>query len=1157
MHLCAISSGSANRDPGPGTPNWRWGEAMTLAERAQLLRAPGADRSERAPGSARAERRLAKWKAQPPFESGALFAQRLQQAGLTEADLLRWLSERRVPEGAGWELSSWAIELSEALDNGATPAGLAAAVLKGDTPAAQLHFLELVRPLIERSIERLHGGIKTLATANPAAPFEPNTIGALLSEALPDRLLPLCLRTMALEVNVARLQGLLTGDTGEQRLESFIARLRQPEVRRELFREYPVLGRLAVTALQQWVDCSLEFLERLCADWPAVCRTLSPTADPGPVVKLEGNAGDCHRGGRSVWIVEFRSGLKVVYKPRSLAVDRHFQELLGWLNDRGFCAPFRQLKIQDRGEYGWEEFVLAEGCSSREEVVRFYERAGGYLPLLRGLAATDFHLENLIAAGEQPTLIDLEALFHGSGLEPEAREAGDLAGKSFADSVLGSGLLPTPLWSARNGDVIDASGLGADLGKKLPIRRPAWKDAGTDQMQFGREDAVIDSAEHQPRLNGVPAKPLEYRDALERGFTQVYRLLEEHRDEWLAPGGWLERFAGDEVRVVLRNTSRYAELLQEGSHPDVLRDALDRDRLFDRLWEEVRDRPRLAELLPAELEDLWRGDVPLFTTQPGSRDLWAGPDRRFKDIQNQSGLDRARERFRGFGSNDLKRQLWFLRSSLSTLAAGTRPALRSRQTQQKTPVAAVTREQLLGVCCGIGDRLAETAQHGEGDVAWVGLSALPGEKWVLVPLGLDLYDGVPGIALFLAYLGAVTGQEHYTTLARATLETMRRWLQPDRWKKGFEEIGGFVGWGGVLYSLAHLGVLWRSPDLLAEAHELLAALPERIGKDTRLDLLSGAAGCIAGLLCLYSCSPSPRLLELAVRCGERLLSQAHDMPQGLAWDSPFPARGPLTGFSHGAAGIAWALLELAAATGENRFRTAGLGGIAYERSLFSAEAGNWPDLRLLDRGRKAEGDGPAPFHVAWCHGAPGIGLGRLLCRRHVAEPLLDEEIKAAVRTTLAAGFGMNHSLCHGELGNLELLFEAARVFPDSSWEADARRLLDQIVASIKRDGWLCGNPLAVESPGLMTGIAGIGYGLLRCAEPARVPSVLSLAPPNTCSAPAASNRRGHAFNGTQLAAPPPHIGTRFSRSAGVCLNSEEHKPQPPPNLNRHDHCQSQ
>jgi hypothetical protein len=44
-------------------------------------------------------------------------------------------------------------------------------------------------------------------------------------------------------------------------------------------------------------------------------------------------------------------------------------------------------------------------------------------------------------------------------------------------------------------------------------------------------------------------------------------------------------------------------------------------------------------------------------------------------------------------------------------------------------------------------------------------------------------------------------------------------------------------------------------------------------------------------------------------------------------------------------------------------------------------------------------------------------------------------------------------------------------------------------------GWVTGVPLGVETPGLMTGLAGIGYELLRLAAPERVPSVLLLAPP--------------------------------------------------------------
>src|SRR5206468_980273 len=155
----------------------------------------------------------------------------------------------------------------------------------------------------------------------------------------------------------------------------------------------------------------------------------------------------------------------------------------------------------------------------------------------------------------------------------------------------------------------------------------------------------------------------------EAGFHHVYDLLGRHRAELLAAGGPLERFAADEVRVLRRPTSRYREFLDEGFHPDVLRDALDRDRLFDRLWEGVEEWPRQARFIPAEVEDLWRGDVPYFSTRPGSRHLSGGAGRCFADAFDETGLDRVRRRLGRFGPADLARQLWFLRASLSTLVA--------------------------------------------------------------------------------------------------------------------------------------------------------------------------------------------------------------------------------------------------------------------------------------------------------------------------------------------------------------------------------------------------------------------------------------------------------------------------------------------------------
>jgi lantibiotic modifying enzyme len=101
----------------------------------------------------------------------------------------------------------------------------------------------------------------------------------------------------------------------------------------------------------------------------------------------------------------------------------------------------------------------------------------------------------------------------------------------------------------------------------------------------------------------------------------------------------------------------------------------------------------------------------------------------------------------------------------------------------------------------------------------------------------------------------------------------------------------------------------------------------------------------------------------------------------------------------------------------------------------------------------------------------------------------------ALATTLARGFGKNHCLCHGDLGNVELLLEAGRRLGAPEWTEKAYRIAGGVLADIASSGWRLGMPRGAEPPGLMVGLAGIGYGLLRLADPDAVPSVLLLAGP--------------------------------------------------------------
>lgn len=1070
----------------------KWSKAATLIERVASF----ADTEDTSRNTAvdlnLAERLMKRWRSQAPFASDSCFTQRLATDGVSEDDLLFCLGEPVEALHARLaETQPWREQLFRAFSRppAVAPLPLAETLLDHDT----VGFLNLFEPLLHDAIARVGAGAAELAQASDHPAFDSATVAGLLFARLPQRLLTILGRTLVLELHVARLQGLLDGDTAQQRFRNFVERLHSTEVAIGLLQEYPVLARQLVIHIDHWVDFSLEFLRHLKTDWDQI-RSIFAGHDPGLLIEVGGDMGDSHRRGRSVLIAKFASGPQVVYKPRSLAVDAHFQELLVWLNQtNGDHCSFRTLKVLDCGDHGWVEFIAPHSCRSPEEVRRFYGRQGAYLALLYALEATDLHFENLTAAGEHPVLLDLETLFHPRIGELDLRPSDQLAGTTINDSVLRVGLLPQRFLQDEESPGVDLSGLGTLRGQVSPRPIPQWQDPGTDQMRLTRKRVAIPTGQNRPTLNDAEVNPLDHVEAIVTGFTGLYRVLLEHTEELISAEGPLASFLNDRVRVVMRSTGTYCALLRESFHPDVLRDALDRDRLFDRLWTLVEQRPDLARVIFDERDDLQHGDVPLFTTSPSSRDLWNSSQERIADFFDEPGIDPVRRRIQALSEHDCTRQVWFIRASLATLSSsreGTRRLIRLR-TEAAAPADG---ERLLSAACSVGDRLEELALQGDQDASWIGLILANQKDWTLLPLWCDLYDGLPGVALYLAYLGDVTQSRRYTDLAKRSLATMRRLVE--RSPSSEVPMGAFTGWGGIIYVLTHLSQLWDQPDLLIEATAMIGNIERLIEQDCHYDIIGGAAGTIGSLLGLYQVNTDCQALAAAIYCGNHLLTHAQPMQRGLGW-SQGKGQTPLTGFSHGAAGIGWALLQLAAVTGDESFYSGGRGAFEYERSLYSSVERNWPDLREPDR---ADEKSSSRFAMAWCHGAPGIGLSRLRSTPHLNDQEVQSEIQVALQTTLAHGFGKGHSLCHGDLGNLELLLEANLTLGDPRWHAEVNRIAGILLEDISQNGWVCGNPIGVESPGLMTGLAGIGYELLRLAEPERVPSVLALAPPIIASA---------------------------------------------------------
>ncbi len=293
--------------------NPTWYNAVTLTERLASLRAVRHSMLNVEIDVHLAERRMENWRLQPPFMTGSSFAQRLAMDGLSEEEFLYILGEpiEAVCDRLNVSLP-WLEELAQAFSR---PLLAQPDALKIPWCDQEVFFLDAIEPLIDQGRARLHQGILELIQTHSELPFEPDTVAEIVSANLPEHLSAMLSRTMVLELNVARLEGILTGDTTEERFQSFLNRLCQPEIVLAILQEYPVLARQLLMRIDQWITVSLEFLQRLCTDWEAIRATFSPKDEPGLLVRVEGGMGDSHRGGRSLLSATFGSGFKVVYKP--------------------------------------------------------------------------------------------------------------------------------------------------------------------------------------------------------------------------------------------------------------------------------------------------------------------------------------------------------------------------------------------------------------------------------------------------------------------------------------------------------------------------------------------------------------------------------------------------------------------------------------------------------------------------------------------------------------------------------------------------------------------------------------------------------------------------------------------------------------------------
>ncbi|MBW4508806.1 MAG: type 2 lantipeptide synthetase LanM family protein [Scytonematopsis contorta HA4267-MV1] len=865
--------------------------------------------------------------------------------------------------------------------------------------------------------------------------------------------------------------------------------------------EYAVLARLLATTTTFWVNNNCQFLQHLASDFQDIQKTFAIPDELGKVVAIKPSLSDSHHNGKTVISITFACGLKLIYKPKDLGMEAAYFQFLSWLNEQEIPLQFKIVKVINRSTYGWVEYVEHLPCSGLEAGERYYKRAGMLLCLLYVLEATDCHNENIIACGEHPVLIDTEMLLTPRVREVDSADAG-LEASYFAmqhmnNSVLRSSLLPT--WeTGADGSVYDISGIGGIGGQETHYRVKTWKHINTDKMEMSYEYVKTSSKANIPFVDGVNKVnllPGDYVEQFVDGFRHMYNFFVVNKEVLLADDSPLKIFAREQVRFIFRPTKVYAAVQKEALQPKYLRNGIEYSIALDVIYRpqlQFEDKPHYWKILEQEKQALTQLDVPLLLTHCDSDSLTISTNCQLEKYFTNPSYELVSSRLQQLNEQDLDTQINFIRASLYGNATKKldNSSLIEEDSFNIESFEPLSVEALVQEACYIAQQIQEKAMQGtDGSVTWMGLQyILKSQRFLFSPMGSDLYDGTAGVALFLAAVEKVTGGTGFRELAVSSLQAFHKFLhhaEADFQQKIVNDIGigGAKGLGSLIYTLVQTSSFLNEPMLLEDAQKAVSFITaDVIAADKKLDTVFGASGAILGLLALHKVTNDPQVLEIAIACGHHLLNNRKLSTTGYqAW--PTIDEKLLTGFSHGAAGIAYSLLKLYAVTKNSIFLDAAKEGIAYENSVFSSTNQNWPDYRYDS----------SVFGISWCHGAPGIGLARLGGLEILDTPEIRQDIEKSLEYTQQIGLqGIDH-LCCGNFGRMETLLIASRQFSRPEMFSVVQKQAAALIQNAKKTGnfQISSPPFEqVYNPSFFSGVAGVGYQLLRLAYPDILPSVL-------------------------------------------------------------------
>ncbi|CAI3807314.1 hypothetical protein DBADOPDK_04481 [Pseudomonas sp. MM223] len=856
-------------------------------------------------------------------------------------------------------------------------------------------------------------------------------------------------------------------------LAEFSAALKERLTIAAIAATYPVLFDLLIQTLLDINTYVVNVIQHFIDDHRLLCTTFA--SDTGKINQITLGLGDPHGNYQTVCEVK-TTHQALIYKPRANREAAFYQETLLLLHNLTLSDWFSVYvpKSLTQADHCWTEKVLHLPCQTATQHTLFYQRLGAQVAVVHALNGIDFHFENIIAHGTSPVMIDLECLFNAPlGNTPHATPPQPTlaaALQTVRDSVFSSGFVP---FAQHAGN--DVSGLTPQCRFSILQNTLIHENGFYHLRKISTEHDTAGT--HQPFEPGSKLTAQHYLPALLEGFEFGYHAISQHKQRLVDH----LRHSTKQLttRLLVKNTQRYVDFIALGLHPRFMQNWLDRELLFATLWSEAKGNPLKEHALKAEIGELQRLNIPRFTLMVNSDSFNPGDNQGAPLMLDDTPIQACRRKMLGFSPANKALQLAVLQKCLAPTKVGNLPLNAAHVSQ---PCVVLTSNAALRGARAVAQRLIQLKiEADDGGIRWLAFKTHHStQKHYLTAMNNDLYAGMAGIGLFFLGLYRVTGELNHL---HTTDQIITSIAQTQRHFDGNTDLSAFQGLGGYLYLIWHRKTLAPTQAYDAQIAELTASLCTPPTDTCDSDFIAGSCGILSLLAALHLHAPQGSLALAIKRRAQHIYRSLQLAQNGTLHNRDgSPA---LSGLAHGISGAVLALCKAYQATQDEQL-------IPWVKQFVHAENalkqdGFWLDLRECRTSQSMS---------KWCHGDAGILLARQAVVSSMGEQLpkafireVQADIECCLSNLYCHGLGSGYGLCHGDFGNLMCLQSFYRTRGDTIVLGETQELL----GAATRD--FLDNPAIANDSypelGLMTGIAGIGYCLLKQLDPS-LPDVLSL-----------------------------------------------------------------